>query len=92
MKGLWIVMPAFNEEKSIGTVIKNLKKGGYHNIFVVDDGSKDRTYAIAKKQGATVVRHPINRGLGGALGTGIQCALLMVADYIITFDADGQHG
>lgn len=88
---IYIVMPAFNEEKIIGKVITSLRKEGYENIIVIDDGSSDNTGAIAQRNGAMVCRHPINRGLGGALGTGIEAALQENADIIVTFDSDGQH-
>ena len=88
---VFVVIPAFNEEKSIAKVILNLRAGGYKNIVVVDDGSRDLTYSVAKKAGAAVLRHIINRGQGAALRTGIEYALLKGADIIITFDADGQH-
>jgi len=88
---LFLVIPAFNEEKSISKVIKGLRRKGYKNIIVVDDASRDNTYKIAKNGHVTVLRHRINRGLGGALGTGIQAALQLGADAIVTFDADGQH-
>ena len=88
---IFVVVPAFNEEKMIGETLKNLKKEGYKNIVVVDDGSMDKTSEIAKKEGVIVCRHILNRGLGGALGTGIKCALLYKPKIIITFDADGQH-
>lgn len=58
---------------------------------MVDDGSYDQTGEIARSKGAVVVRHLINRGLGGALGTGIEAALYWGADVVVTFDADGQH-
>lgn len=87
---LTIVIPAYNEEKHIGEVIKGVKKYT-DNIIVVDDGSKDKTYKIAKDCGVSVYRHMINRGLGGALGTGISAALSEEADIILTIDADGQH-
>ena len=88
---VFVVIPAYNEEKSIGNVIKTLKREGYDNIIVIDDGSKDKTYEIAKENNAIVYKHVINRGLGGALGTGIKAALINNADIIVTFDADGQH-
>ena len=88
---IYIVVPAYNEEKMIGSTLKKLKGEGYKNIIVVDDGSSDNTYNIAKEKGTIVCRHLINRGLGGALGTGIKCALLYNPKVIITFDADGQH-
>src|SRR5205823_1379368 len=61
------------------------------NVIVVDDGSSDDTAAEAARAGAYVLRHPINLGQGAALGTGIRYALLQRAEFIITFDADGQH-
>jgi UDP-N-acetylglucosamine---dolichyl-phosphate N-acetylglucosaminyltransferase len=86
-----IVMPAYNEEKMIAAAISSLKAQGYHEIIVVDDGSRDRTAEIALASGAIVYRHSINRGLGGALGTGIRAALMTDAEIIVTFDSDGQH-
>ncbi|MBU1018873.1 MAG: glycosyltransferase family 2 protein [Patescibacteria group bacterium] len=86
-----IVIPAYNEANAIGGVLENLKQNNYENILVVDDGSSDDTYAVAKKSGVRVIRHSLNRGLGGALGTGIQAAVLLKWPIIITFDADGQH-
>lgn len=47
---IFVVVPAFNEEKMIGETLKNLKKEGYKNIVVVDDGSMDKTSEIAKKR------------------------------------------
>lgn len=84
------IIPAYNEEKNIGQVIRGVKKYT-NNIIVIDDGSKDKTYQISLENGAKVYHHLINRGLGGALGTGIEAALLEKADIIATLDADGQH-
>ena len=84
-----IIIPAHNEEKTVGEVVKKAKK--YGSVVVVDDASRDGTLGAAKKAGATVVRHPANRGLGGALRTGFETALKMGADVIVTIDADGQH-
>ena len=88
---IYVVVPAYNEEEMIGNTLKKLKDEGYKNIIVVDDGSRDNTYNIAKEEGVIVCKHIINRGLGGALGTGIKCALEYNPKVIITFDADGQH-
>jgi glycosyltransferase involved in cell wall biosynthesis len=88
---VFIVIAAYNEEKNIYRVVKNLQAAGYTNIIVVDDGSRDKTYEIAISAGATVLRHIINRGQGASLKTGIDCAVLSGADIIVTFDADGQH-
>lgn len=87
----YIVIPAYNEEHSIGGVVRGLQKAGYQNIVVVDDGSKDKTAAAAGMAHATVLCHPINRGQGAALKTGIDYALQDGAGIIVTFDADGQH-
>jgi glycosyltransferase involved in cell wall biosynthesis len=90
-KKVTIVIPAYNEEQTIGGVLEGLKKGGYKNVIVIDDGSKDNTYKIAKKHDVIVLRHSLNRGLGGALGTGLAAALKSGSDIAVTFDADGQH-
>ncbi len=88
---IFIVTAARNEEKQIAYVLKGLRRKGYNNIVVVDDGSADDTAAIARKGNAHVLQHVINRGQGAALRTGIDYALLHHADIIVTFDADGQH-
>jgi glycosyltransferase involved in cell wall biosynthesis len=84
------VIPAYNEETTLSEV---LQKTGplVDQIIVVDDGSEDRTAAIARAHGARVVCHPINRGLGAALGTGFAAALASGAEAVITLDGDGQH-
>lgn len=87
----FIVIAAYNEGKSISKVIAGLKKAGYNNIVVVDDGSKDNTYDVALNAGATVLQHVVNRGQGAALKTGIDYSLLNGAELVVTFDADGQH-
>lgn len=86
-----IIIPAFNEAKAIGPVLENLKKAGYTNILVINDGSKDETEEIIKKHNVKFISHAINRGLGGALGTGLQAARDLGVEIAITFDADGQH-
>lgn len=87
---LTAIIPAFNEEKTLGGVILKLKKY-VDQIIIIDDGSQDNTSRVAQESGATVYRHLINRGLGGALGTGIEAALLNDADIVVTLDADEQH-
>jgi UDP-N-acetylglucosamine---dolichyl-phosphate N-acetylglucosaminyltransferase len=86
-----IVIPAYNEERSIIAVIRGLKQQGFARLIVVDDGSSDRTSELARQEGVILLRHILNRGLGGALGTGISAALRLGAELIVTFDADGQH-
>jgi len=89
---IYIVIPAYNEESKIGSVIADLKTSGYHNILIVNDGSKDNTAKIANEAGAEVLSHIINRGQGSSLRTGIEYLRENYKpDVIITFDADGQH-
>ena len=88
---VFIVIAAYNEEHSIAYVLRDLKKYGYKNVIVVDDGGKDKTGEIAASKGALVLRHDINRGQGAALETGITYAVEQGANIIVTFDADGQH-
>ncbi len=88
----YVVVPAYNEEKTLEGVIDGLTHYfRREEIVVVNDGSRDRTAEIARSKGVHVLTHLINRGLGGALGTGIAYALRRGASLVITFDADGQH-
>jgi glycosyltransferase involved in cell wall biosynthesis len=86
----WVVISACCEETVIATVVAQLKGHGYR-VAVVDDGSSDRTGEVARGAGAVVLRHPINLGQGAGLQTGIAFALAQGADYVVTFDGDGQH-
>lgn len=92
---LLIIVPAYNEEKTIGWVLESLHTLNIANlkkeIVVVNDGSEDQTESEARKSNVTVLNHIINRGLGGALGTGMAYARNAKADFVVTFDADGQH-
>ncbi len=94
MKNVCII-PAYNEEKTIGKVIDKVKKYkkqcSIKKIIVIDDGSRDRTSEAAKSHGAKVVRHIINRGIGAAQQTGYEIAISEGFDYLIQLDADGQH-
>ncbi|MBP8591199.1 glycosyltransferase family 2 protein [Candidatus Shapirobacteria bacterium] len=91
---LVILIPAFNEEKNLGKVLKKIPrkiKGiDQIDVLVVNDGSTDQTAAIARQNGAKVISHQKNRGLGAAFKTGIDEALKMGADIIVNIDADGQ--
>jgi len=92
---LAILIPAYNEEKTLDRVIQTLPKKfpgiKSQEIIVVNDGSFDRTREVALKQKATVISHWLNRGLGGALGTGFEYVRRHNFDLVVTFDADGQH-
>jgi len=85
-----IIIPAYNEEKYIEETVKRcLEVLPY--VIVIDDGSKDLTYSIAKKIGALVLKHKVNKGKGVALRTGFDYALENGFSGIITIDADHQH-
>jgi len=87
----WIVViPAYCEATVVGRVVADAMAVA-DVVIVVDDGSPDRTGEVARAAGAHVIRHALNRGLGGALGTGIAAARLLGATAIVTMDADGQH-
>jgi glycosyltransferase involved in cell wall biosynthesis len=84
-----VVIPAFNEEASIGPVVADLRASApWHEILVVDDGSSDDTTARAETAGARVIRHPYNKGNGAAVKTGIRQA---TGTHVLIMDADGQH-
>jgi len=85
-----VIIPAYNEEQTIADVLTRTRSF-VDEIIVVNDGSSDRTEQIARTQGARVVSHVINRGLGAAIGTGFEMASRLQADVVLTLDADGQH-
>lgn len=93
---LIVMIPAFNEEKTIGSVIKEIPREveGFDEveILVIDDGSTDRTVEVAREAGADyVVSHKKNLGLANAFKTGLETALKLGADVIVNIDADGQY-
>ncbi|MCX6113242.1 MAG: glycosyltransferase family 2 protein [Proteobacteria bacterium] len=84
-----IIIPAYNEEEGIRSVINGLKSMQEKcEILVVDDGSTDSTFKFASESGVRVVHHPYNKGYGAALKTGIRNAK---TDVVLLMDADGQH-
>ena len=85
-----IGIPAFNEEKNIGSIVAKLKKK-YDQVIVCDDGSSDMTQIIASSLGAIVVKHPKNLGYGATIKTIFNEAKKIDGDILVTFDADGQH-
>lgn len=87
---IFVIVPAYNEEKNIGRVISGLFEKGYKNIIMVDDGSNDNTVQEALRAGATVLRHEVNRGQGASLQTGNEYAVENGASLVVHFDADGQ--
>ena len=84
-----VVIPAFDEGAAIAGIVSALcDAGGWREIIVVDDGSTDGTDAAARGAGATVLRHPYNKGNGAAVKTGIRAA---AGEYVLIIDGDGQH-
>ena len=95
MKTCVVIIPALNEEKTIGTVIDAVPKTLFSGevalkVLVVNDGSTDRTEAIAKVHGADVIHHDSPQGVGASFSDAIQEALKRRADYAVNIDADGQ--
>jgi glycosyltransferase involved in cell wall biosynthesis len=100
MKKIIIIVPAYNEEERIEAAIVALngKKQEYKDkgyeflVYVINDGSKDKTLEIAEKAGVDrIIKHKINRGLGAAIRSGLQAAKADSADIVVKFDADLQH-
>lgn len=95
-KKIIVTIPAHNEARTIGPIIKGIHKimneeGYNYEILVVDDGSKDETALIAKKEGAIVESHPYKFGLADTFRTEIRKCLELKADVIVHIDADGQY-
>lgn len=87
---LLVVVPAWNEEASVASVVAELRSSGY-DVVVVDDGSTDRTAREADRAGAKVVRLPLNLGVGAALRCGFRYAVDHGYQAVVQVDADGQH-
>ncbi len=87
-----VVIPAYNEEKSIYDVVKRVQNCGLKiDVIVVNDGSSDRTGEEARRAGAIVVNLPLNVGIGGAVQTGYLYAVSHNYDAVVQIDGDGQH-
>ena len=85
-----VIVPAFNEERSLAAVIAEIKSSGYE-VLVINDGSTDDTVDIARASGARIIDLPINLGVGGALRTGFKYAVERNFQAVVQVDADGQH-
>jgi len=86
-----IIIPAYNEQESIGEIIRDIKKKIYsvqYEILVVNDGSSDATAKLALKAGGKVISHNRNKGYGASLKSGIKQAK---GDWLLFMDGDGQH-
>lgn len=87
-----VIVPAYNEEQSIEGVVKDLRENfPQGDILIINDGSKDRTSAVAKGLGVNVIDLPYNLGIGGAVQTGFVYAYEYGYDVALQFDGDGQH-
>ena len=84
------IIPAYNEERFIGSVVLKARKY-VDTVMVIDDGSRDLTAEIAQAAGAIVIRHETNRGKGVALNSGFQKARELDAQILVILDGDGQH-
>jgi len=84
-----VLIPAFNEEKTISEVVLGASKFG--QVFVSDDGSSDGTAEVARRSGAIVLSQGSNRGYDSALAYGLTTLSCQELDFVITMDADGQH-
>lgn len=87
---IFLVIPAHNEEKHIKSVLTKAITSG-HPIILVDDGSTDKTFKVAKSLIKSVVRHEVNLGKGAALKTGSMEAFKRGAEVVIFLDSDNQH-
>lgn len=86
------IVPAFNEEKAIQSVVKELNALDIPiDVVVIDDGSDDGTAEAAKLAGAVVISLPYNMGIGGAVQTGFQYAVKNGYQTAVQVDGDGQH-
>jgi glycosyltransferase involved in cell wall biosynthesis len=83
------IIPAYNEELAIKNVVKEALH--YSPVLVVDDGSNDETFQLAKEAGAEVVKHPQNMGKGAAIKTGLKTGLNKGYNTFVVIDGDGQH-
>lgn len=84
------IIPAFQAAPSVGDVIRGTLEI-LPEVLVVDDGSTDGTAEVARRAGARVISHPVNRGKGAALSTGFRDLFGRGFEAVLTLDADGQH-
>ena len=87
-----VIIPAFNEEATVGSVIDGVRRCAPEaDIVVVNDGSRDSTARIAEGRGVKVLSHIYNLGIGATMQTGFKYALNKGYDIAVQVDADGQH-
>ncbi len=91
-----IIIPAYNEEKYIEEIIKEVRKNTNEDILIINDGSTDRTGEIVEKlkkeiKNLKIIHHKKNEGYGQSLIDGFKYAIKKNYDYVITIDCDKQH-
>jgi len=86
-----LIIPAFNEEENIVSVIEGVQKYSDADIIVIDGGSEDQTVERAIRTGALVISHPFNMGYGTTLQTGYKYAVKKEYDFLVQIDGDRQH-
>lgn len=87
-----VVIPAFNEERSVGDVVTNVRRAApFADVVVIDDGSTDNTADVARHAGAKCLRLVVNQNVGGALRLGFRYARRAGYSIVVQVDADGQH-
>ena len=91
LPSLLVIIPALNEEQTVGAVVRGIVDHLEADVLVIDDGSSDRTGAVATAEGAMVLRHPFNLGVGAAIRTGFRFAVAEGYSIVVQVDADGQH-
>jgi len=87
-----VIIPAYNEEESIGMVVAGVKRSAsFADMLVINDGSTDNTATVARRYGASVLNLPYNLGIGGAVGAAYRLAEEMGYDFVVRLDGDAQH-
>jgi glycosyltransferase involved in cell wall biosynthesis len=87
---VWIVVPSYNEGRRLESTVRGLLANRY-TVVVIDDGSDEPPGDSVRQLPVWMLTHPINCGQGAAIQTGIDFAIAHGAEYVVTFDADGQH-
>jgi glycosyltransferase involved in cell wall biosynthesis len=87
-----VIIPAYNEENTIGGVVRRVRSlGEGYSAIVINDDSSDKTFSVARQEGAVVIGLPCNLGIGGAVQTGFRYAFHNEYDVCVQVDGDGQH-
>src|SRR3954447_22574758 len=90
-RNLLVIVPALNEEATVGAVVARAREVLDCDVVVIDDGSSDDTASVARASGASVMSHPFNLGVGAALRTGFRLAVDQGYTACVQLDGDGQH-